>query len=149
MSERDRLVAEHEKRIDLTYTSLPIIVVVSLILFVAWSAYIITDERARIDKRLDRLSTAIAQIASAVQDVTAILSDKLGETVTVDDLRYFCADLKDANPKLGLECPATSVRTFGLRSQTTKGASELTAAGRKLGKVRDATTDVEHDLDGK
>lgn len=60
---------EHERRLDLTILSLPVITVVSLILFVAWSTFTVAQEKGRYDNRLEATTKLIEQLAVATKDL--------------------------------------------------------------------------------
>lgn len=132
---------EHERRLDLTILSLPVITVVSLILFVAWSTFTVAQEKGRYDNRLEATTKLIEQLAVATKDLADSVAMRSQVWWSREDMSSFCRDVKELNP--GFKCP--SIRTYGYSTILDSG-ERAESVKKKLGRVHDeAVKAVEKD----
>lgn len=78
--------------------TLPIVTIVGLLGFVAWGTFMLTTERNRIDKRIDRLVDSVEHLASSFESYSKSIDAALKSNYSLADHELWSARTEILNP---------------------------------------------------
>lgn len=94
---------------DARSLTLPSVAIIAVVMASASFTYFLTQERSRLDARIDMVVTSVENLATSISQLADGLRLNSSDKFTKVDHDLFCARLEIANP--GLVCPTTPTPT--------------------------------------
>ena len=90
---------------DARSLTLPSVAIIAVVMASASFTYFLTQERSRLDARIDMVVTSVENLATSISQLADGLKLSSSDKFTKVDHDLFCARMEIANP--GLVCPIT------------------------------------------
>ena len=81
----------------------PLVMVVSMIVFVGMSAWIASREKSRIDNKFEALTNTVQNLSTSVEKIINKIGTPDGQSITKQEWLIECLQLQSLNP--GWRCP--------------------------------------------
>jgi len=78
--------------------TLPAATIVGLVSAAMWATYMLTSERNRIDKRIDRLVASVEHLATSFDAYAKTIENALKSNYSFTDHELWCAKTENLNP---------------------------------------------------
>ena len=118
---------------DISKSSLPSILVVTIMVFVAYSTFVLTTEKNRVDRRFEVAADLINELANSTRELTELLSIRTRSRWSKLDMANWCVQQKLKYPDL--ECPPlNAIDTHGDIHDSTTGIERM---GKKFDKIKE------------
>lgn len=98
---RSAITAGEHRMLKLSAIYVPIAVVASVAAAIAWGAWTLSQERSRIDGRIDELSISVNTISSSVERLAAALEGRTMDRYSREDALIVCLSSQIVN---GVRC---------------------------------------------
>jgi hypothetical protein len=99
------MIGGEERSPDLTKSYIPFLTTISLVVFVAWATYIVTDAVNKFHSRVESTVLIVKELAFTTKELTSVVQSRTDNWWSRHDMVLWCIEQKQKYVELA--CPPT------------------------------------------